>query len=234
MTFGIYSNLSNKNAYIDKNVDSRFSSSVSKSIDSLRSMGPRVNAALSKFDNIIILENADSKIPEKFSATNKKLQACARDAFGFVSRKDKAIVLIQDNHARKDATIEGDIFSQGADTLSHEVGHLLDEELSSTDEFVSAYAHDLCVIEKAIKEGCETIHGRDLQEVLTYLKHYTEGADFSNGITEDDITREGLRENFAECFSTLVDSEASEINEIFADLFLNSISATKKLCDIIC
>ena len=65
--------------------------------------------------------------------------------------------------------------------------------------------------------------------MLYYLRHYVDGVNFEDGISEEDITRTGLRENFAECFSTIVDEHPSEINSIYSELFKNTMEQTRKL-----
>lgn len=216
------------NYYVAQDVDSRFSSSVQESAQHVSCFSTKASNAVSKLDNVIILKDSKSEVPEGFERTDKKLHKHAEDAFGFVSKPDDAVVIIQDNHGRKDERLEGNIYSQGADTFSHEVGHLLDEEYSQTEAFQAAYLQDLMNIEAALKDPNSKVCGEDLREMLVYLKHYTEGADFSDGIDESDVTREGLRENFAECFSTMADSNPSKINQIYAALFPNTMATTRE------
>lgn len=214
------------NYYAASGVDSAFGKNVSDTIQRLQAFSPKTRAAISKIDNVIILKNSNSQMPDGFEKTKDKLEKYALDAYGFVSKPDRAIVLNQENHYRKDTSLEGSYQEQAADTASHELGHLVDDEYSTSDKFKSAYFMDLKNIEKMLKEGEKEIQGHNLDEMLEYLKHYIEGADFSDGIDENDITREGLRENFAECFSTIMDANPSEINSVYAALFPNTMRET--------
>ena len=49
----------------------------------------------------------------------------AKDAYGFYSKKAKSFVFVESNHERKDKNLEGSVAEQGADTLTHEFGHLI-------------------------------------------------------------------------------------------------------------
>jgi len=216
----------NTNYYITNGVDRDFQESVFNSMNNLNNFSDKTRNAVSKIDNVIILKDSDSAISDEFSNTKEKLDKYATDAYGFVSRKDKAIVINEHNHQRKDVSLEGSYADQAADTVTHEIGHLIDEELSTTDTFKNAYLKDLKNIENMLNAGVTEIGGHDLRQMLVYLKHYMEGVDFSDGIDEKDITREGLRENFAECFSTIADTSPSEINGIYAALFPNTMQTT--------
>ena len=195
-------------------------------IGKLEDFSAKAQQAISELHNIIVLDNSETLLPSGFDETQKKLDKYASDAYGFVSRKDKAIVLNEQNHNRKDVSLEGTIESQAADTISHEIGHLIDKDFSTSDSFKEAYLKDLKSIEEKLLNGETQIGNQNLNEMLIYLKHYMEGADFSDGIDEKDITREGLRENFAECFSTIIDENPSEINSIYAELFPNTMKET--------
>ena len=165
-------------------------------------------------------------MPEEFKKTETKFHKYAEDAYGFVSKADNAIVLVEKNHGRKNAALEGTIAEQAEDTFTHETGHLIDDEYSTTDAFKQAYLRDLKNIDGLLDDPNSKICGEDTLEMVNYLHHYMEGVNFQDGIDESDITREGLRENFAECFSTLADSHPTKINEIYAALFPNTMKTT--------
>lgn len=213
------------NICVADSVSRNFSDNVLKTLENLSAFSSKTKKALSGLENIFILKNSDSPISDEFIRTRKKLQEYASDAYGFVCKPDKAIVINEGNHKRKDVSLEGSIETQASDTLSHEIGHLIDEEYSTSEEFKQAYLSDLEDIEERLNDK-ENKNLKNLQEMLFYLKHYMEGVDFSDGIDENDITREGLRENFAECFSTIVDKNPSEINGIFASLFPRTMKQT--------
>lgn len=210
-----------------KNIDKEFSQSIFTQFQNLKNSTPKIREALKKIDNIVVLKSAQSDTPDELSDVKRCIQGEANIAYGFVSKPDKAVVIIQDNHKRKNEALEGEMNTQGEDTLNHEIGHLVDDGLSSSSEFKSAYLKDLKRIEKMLKE-CPDLRfqGMTLNEILEYEKHYFEGSDFSRGISENDVTRRGLRENFAECFSTITDNHPSKINEIFAFLFPNTMQKT--------
>ena len=214
---------------VTNSVTDAFSQSIFDTIDTLNNHSDITASALEDLENIIILDSKDSDIADKFSATEDKFHKHAQDAYGFVSKKDNAIVIVEENHRRKDASLEGSIEHQGADTTAHEIGHLIDDELSSTDEFKQAYFADLKAIETMLEDENAQINGHNLREMIFYLRHYVDGVNFEDGISEEDITRTGLRENFAECFSTIVDEHPSEINEIYSTLFKNTMAKTQAL-----
>lgn len=214
---------------VSNGVTDAFSQSIFDTVDALGKYSDKTAEALNSVKNIIILEDKNSDISDNFQATEEKFHKHAQDAYGFVSKEDNAIVIVQDNHQRKDVSLEGSIEQQGADTFNHEIGHIIDKELSTTDEFKKAYLADLKVIEEMLEDENAQINGRDLRETLHYLKHYVDGVNFEDGISEEDITRTGLRENFAECFSTIVDENPSEINEIYSTLFKNTMAQTQAL-----
>ena len=213
------------NFYAAEGVDKKFRENICETLQKLSIFSPSVQNALTNLENIIILKDSASYIPENFSATKTKLNQYASDAYGFVSKPDSAIVINEQNHQRKDVLLEGNVQTQASDTLSHEIGHLIDKEYSKSQSFQQAYLQDLKDIEEKLNKNRQ-VKSRDLKEMLVYLKHYMEGVDFSDGIDEKDITKEGLRENFAECFSTIVDENPSEINDIFVSLFPHTMKQT--------
>jgi hypothetical protein len=169
--------------------------------------------------NVMVVANSDTPVDSVFSTINKFLKNDAADAYGFVSRNDSAIVINYDNHRRKPEMVEGALDTEGADTLNHEIGHILGNDFSQTKKFRKSYYADLKRIEKSLKKDVT------LNQLLEYLKHYTEGADFSSKITKKDVTERGLKENFAECFSMIADTNPSQINQLYANLFPNSMKA---------
>ena len=225
-------NTANRNQFtfsISNGVTDAFSEGICDTVDMLSQYSDVTRNALGNLDNIIILESKDSDISDEFSATENKFHKYALDAYGFVSKDDNAIVIVEENHGRKDVSLEGSRTNQGADTAAHEIGHLIDNELSSTEEFKQAYLADLEAIEAMLQNPNAQIKGHDLREIIFYLRHYVDGVNFEDGISEEDITRTGLRENFAECFSTIVDEHPSEINEIYSTLFKNTMAQTQAL-----
>lgn len=181
-------------------------------------------------DNVIILSTPDTaqidEIKELDDTTKdvikKQINGGASDAYGFYSKKSDSIVLIQSNHGRKDTNYEGSIAEQGADTMLHEYAHLIDKDISSSADYKKAYFNDLKDIEKQLNENPDAlIPGSDMtyRDAMVYFDHYYEGADFSDGIDKSDVTRRGLRENFAESYATVYDNKESKVNEIYASLF---------------
>lgn len=180
--------------------------------------------------NVIILSTPDTaqidEIRELDDNTKQVVKdyinGGAQDAYGFYSKKSDSIVLIQSNHERKEPKYEGSLAEQGADTMIHEFAHLMDKDISSSEGFKSAYFEDLKEIEKHLNENPDaTIAGSDMtyRDAMVYFDHYYEGADFSDGIDKSDVTRRGLRENFAESYATVYDNKKSEVNEIYEALF---------------
>ena len=216
-------------ATVSNGVDSEFAQSIFSTISEIKNISDVIASAVDSFENVIVLKDKSADIPEEYFSTQEKFNKYAQDAYGFVSKDDSAIVIVQDNHMRKDVELEGDLYSQGADTIAHEIGHLVDDELSTTNAFKQAYLADLKAIEQMLQTPDAEIFGKNLREMIFYLKHYVEGVNFEDGISEDDIVRAGLRENFAECFSTLVDSNPSKINQIFSTLFCNTMAQTASL-----
>lgn len=221
-------NISAKKIYTINCVSEAFKDNALNGLQNIQTRFSAAKNALSKLDNIIFLKDNSSAIPDEFEKTKQKFSNSALDAYGFVSRADKAIVLVEDNHNRKDERLEGNKSSQAEDTITHEIGHLIDDELSTSNEFVDAYINDLKNIELMLNSGVEEIKGEKLKDMLVYLKHYIEGVNFEDGIDKKDITREGLRENFAECFSTIADSHPTKINDIYSELFPNTMAVTKE------
>lgn len=219
-------NFSGYNTTVSNGVSGEFSNSIFETVTRLKEVSPVISAAMSDFSNIIILENAESFLPEEYFKTSQKLNNYATEAYGFVSKDDDALVIIQQNHNNRNLDLEGDICSQAADTFAHEVGHYIDDEFSTSDDYKKAYLADLKHISSMISDSDKKVCGEDLSASIYYLKHYLTGVNFEDGISEEDITRTGLRENFAECFSTLVDENPSKINEIYAELFPNTMSKT--------
>lgn len=216
--------------FVSKGVDNDFARSIFTSVERLRNSTPVISEAARKIENVVVLKDAQSKIPNGFDDIEKAVEGDANIAYGFVSKPSKSIVIIQDNHNRKNIELEGDIIAQGADTVNHEIGHVVDDGLSQSDEFKNAYLADLKTILSILSAYPDAkINDISLVEILKYQKHYLDGVNFTDGIDETDVTRRGLRENFAECFSTIVDSNHSKINGIFAALFPNSMQKTWEL-----
>lgn len=215
----------NINVYVADGVDNKFKENTCETLNSISCFSKKAQKAVANLRNVIVLKDSMSVMPAKFARTKHKLNKHASDAYGFVCKTDKAIVINEHNHKRKDVSLEGSLESQVSDTLSHEIGHLIDKNYSTSPRFVNAYLKDLKNIEQMIKNG-EKVNSREVKDMVVYLKHYMEGADFSDGIDRRDVSREGLRENFAECFSTIVDEKPSEINDIFKALFPNTMAQT--------
>ena len=216
-----------QNTFLSDGVTTDFANSVLVSASNLNNYSSVTQAAMEDLENIIILKDKDSAISDEFASTRDKFVNYASEAYGFVSRGDNAIVIVEDNHHRKNVELEGSLEEQAADTFSHEIGHIIDKELSTTEEFRKAFLKDLEVIHTMLINPNAQIEGENLRESLFYLKHYVEGVNFEDGISEEDITRTGLRENFAECFSTIVDTNPSKINKIFSTLFTNTMEQTR-------
>ena len=212
---------------VSNGVSSDFANSVLSSAANLGAFSSVTDAALAEIGNIIILKDKNSAISDEFTSTRDKFINYASEAYGFVSRGDDAIVIVEDNHQRKNTKLEGSIEEQAADTFAHEIGHVIDKELSTTEEFRNAFLKDLQAIHSMLINPNPQIEDENLRESLFYLKHYVEGVNFEDGISEDDITRTGLRENFAECFSTIIDPNPSKINKIFSTLFTNTMEQTR-------
>ena len=213
--------------FVSDGVSSDFANSVLAATENLSSFSSITETALAEIDNVIILKDKNSAISDEFTSTRDKFINYASESYGFVSRKDNAIVIVEDNHHRKNVDLEGSLEERAADTFAHELGHVIDKELSTTDEFRKAFLKDLQAIHSMLINPNPQIEGENLRESLFYLKHYVEGVNFEDGISEDDITRTGLRENFAECFSTIVDANPSKINKIFSTLFTNTMEQTR-------
>ena len=166
------------------------------------------------------------------SDISKFLNGKGEIAFGLHTKKDDTICIVENNHIRKDEALEGDFETQGADTLTHEFGHSFDKGYSNSYTFKKAFLADLLEFEKNLLENPdEKIPGSDMtyQDAKEYFKHYLEGVNFSDGIDETDLTVRGLRENFAESFSTICDTSESEVNHIYTSLFSNSVETVENL-----
>ena len=192
-------------------------------------------------ENVIILSTPNAKQIEEMTELDeddKKLlmeyiAGDAKEAYGFYSKKAKSFVFVESNHERKDKNLEGTVAEQGADTLTHEFGHLIGNKKSETAEFRNAYLADLKEINEKLKENPnQKIGNSDMtyKEALSYFDHYIEGADFSDGINEKDVTARGARENYAEAFSVLNDLNENYSNEIFKELFSNSVNTVAFSC----
>jgi hypothetical protein len=128
--------LNTSQIYVDKDVDTDFANNV---IEQYQSLCQFSNGEKAK--KLVILEDVKDieKIEEEYQALAQYLKGDASIAYGIYSKKDDAICIIQNNHQRKEKEYEGDITQQGADTLTHEFAHLLDEGLSQTSLFESAF-----------------------------------------------------------------------------------------------
>ena len=191
--------------------------------------------------NLIILSSPDAKQISEMKELDEEdkrllmeyISGDAKDAYGFYSKKAKTFVFIESNHARKDKNLEGSVSEQGADTLTHEFGHLVGNKNSESQEFRSAYLADLKEIEAKLKENPnQKIGDSDMtyKEALVYFDHYIEGTDFSDGIDEKDVTARGARENYAEAFSIVNDQNENYSNEIFKELFPNTVNTVAFSC----
>lgn len=209
--------------FVSANVDSQFAQNTIEQYADLANNNKKVS-------NVIILSSPDTNEIDEIKELSDKDKAVlkdyikngASDAYGFYSKKSDSIVIIQSNHNRKETKYEGQIAEQGADTMLHEYAHLLDTDISSSNAYKQAYLNDLKAIEKQLKENPDAkIAGSDMtyKEAMIYFDHYYEGADFSDGIDESDVTRRGLRENFAESYATVCDNNISDVNEIYKALF---------------
>ena len=221
--------LNTSQVFIDGNVDTDFANNVIKQYQNLCQFSDG-----QKVKKLVILKDAQDadKIKDEYAALAQYLQGDANIAYGVYSKKDDAICIVQNNHQRKEEKYEGDILTQGSDTLTHEFAHLLDEDYSESSIFRNAFLKDLKTFEKNLSQNPnENIANSDMSylEAKEYFKHYIEGVDFSDGIDMKDITRRGARENFAESYSTIFDNNPSKVNEIYASIFSNSINATKTL-----
>ena len=178
--------ISEYNVTVSGKSNEAFNDNIFRTIDRIGQYSETTANAIDDFSNVIILKDKTSEIPEEYFSTAEKLDKYASEAYGFVSKDDSAIVIIQDNHQRKNVALEGNIEEQGADTIAHEIGHLVDDELSTTDSFKKAYLTDLKRIEKMLSTENASICGEDLKTTLIYLKHYMESVNFEDGISEDD------------------------------------------------
>ena len=218
--------------FVSDKADSRFAKNVIDQYVSLAEDNRKVS-------NVIVLSSPDVSEIEEIKELDDKTKAVitdyieggASDAYGFYSKKADSIIIIQSNHGRKETKYEGELAEQGADTMLHEYAHLLDTNISSSEAYKEAYYNDLKEIERHLKENPdEKIAGSDMtyRDAMVYFDHYYEGADFSDGITKDDVTRRGLRENFAESYATVCDNCESGVNAIYSELFPNSTAFVRE------
>ncbi len=216
-------NSSDTSVFVSDGVDSGFADNVisqyaalAQNHDTVKNVVILSAPDVSQVDEIKELDDSSKK------AIKEYIEGSAVDAYGFYSKKSDSIVIIQSNHNRKDTKYEGSLSEQGADTMLHEYAHFIDKDISSSDDFKSAYYEDLKDIEKHMNENPdEKIQGSDMtyRDAMVYFDHYYEGADFSDGIDKSDVTRRGLRENFAEAYATVYDNKKSEVNDIYSALF---------------
>lgn len=229
-------NSTTPNVYVDKYVDKKFASNITDKYAKLSEQ-----YGVKDVDSIIILSNADAdKIEELTGIDNSDkellmdyVSGTAKDSYGFYSKKANAFVFMERNHERKDTALEGSIEEQGADTLTHEFGHLFGNANSEKDEFRAAYKEDLEYIYEQLQANPDgKIGDSDMtyREAVSYFSHYMDGADFSDGISNKDITAKGARENYAEAFSVINDTEENASNNIFRTLFSNSINQVSLDC----
>ena len=225
-------NSSETSVFVSDGVDSDFADNVISQYASMAQNHDTVS-------NVIILSAPDTaqvddikELDDDTKDTIKEyINGGASDAYGFYSKKSDSIVLIQSNHERKDTNYEGSISEQGADTMLHEYAHLIDKDISSSADYKKAYFNDLKAIEKQLNENPDAlIPGSDMtyRDAMVYFDHYYEGADFSDGIDKSDVTRRGLRENFAESYATVYDNKESKVNEIYASLFPNATNYVRE------
>ncbi len=185
-------------------------------------------------DKLVILKSASEigELKDFCPKLEKSLGDDASIAYGVYDKKDKAICLIQDNHKRKDFKYEGTIAEQGSDTLTHEFGHLIDKKYSKSKSFKNAYRTDLEEFARNLEENPDRkIANSDMtyKEAKDYFKHYIEGAYFSDGIDNSDVTKTGRREQWAEAFSIAFDQSENKANAIHKALFKNTYN---KFCEI--
>lgn len=224
------------NLFVEKDASKDFAKNIQNKFEELSTIYD-----VGKVKNIVILYDADAEAIKNLTGideTDKELlmdyiSDDAKDAYGFYSKKAQSFVFIEKNHGRKDKSLEGTISEQGADTLAHEFGHLFGNENSKSSTFRAAYLTDLKAInEKLVQNPNAKIGDSDMtyKEAIEYFDHYLEGVDFSDGISEDDVSITGAKENYAEAFSILNDSFNNESNNIFAELFSNTLEQVRKDC----
>lgn len=222
--------------FINEKVDKEFALNI---VNSYKTLTDRYDEA--GVENVIILSFPNAKQIEEMKELDEDdkqllmnyISGDAKDAYGFYSKKAKTFVLVESNHKRKDKNLEGSISEQGADTLTHEFGHLVGNKNSESQEFRNAYLTDLKAINEKLKENpSQKIGNSDMsyKEALSYFDHYMEGTDFSDGIDEKDITARGARENYAEAFSIVNDQNENYSNEIFKELFPNTVNTVAFSC----
>lgn len=215
--------------YVDKKVDKDFAKNTIEQYEYLCAHSKNPCAK-----NLIILSNPnDINQIDAFGDDIKQYFAGDGEiAYGLYSKKYDTIFITESNHERKVEALEGKKETQGADTLTHEYGHLLDKGASQSASFREAYLKDLKNLEKMLNENPNQTIGNSTMtanEALEYFKHYLEGTDFADGIDENDLTKRGLREGFAEAFSSVFDSKRSEVNAIYEELFKNSCETVREI-----
>ena len=224
------------NLFVSKDADKNFANNIKEKFKEL------TNAYnVNEIKNIVILGDADAEAIANLtgiSQSDKELlmdyvSGDAKDAYGFYSKKAKSFVFIEKNHERKDKALEGSLEEQGADTLAHEFGHLFGNTKSAENDFRAAYLKDLKELAKQLDKNPDAKIGNSdmtYAEAIKYFDHYIEGVDFSDGIDQKDITLTGAKENYAEAFSILNDSFDNESNNIFTELFSNTMEEVRKDC----
>jgi len=223
-------NMNTPKIYVDSKVSKSFADNTLRQYNSLL----RNSSSDIRGKSLVILKNAQNAQNIKGIDPNtlKYFEGDGSIAYGLYAKNSDTIFIMEDNHERKVEKYEGKIDTQGADTLTHEFGHLLDKGVSSSNAFKKAYLSDLKNLYSMLQSNPEAeIDGSDMTyaDSVEYFKHYMEGVDFTDGIDEEDITRTGLRENFAESFSNIFDSNKTKVNEIYSTIFANSTEAVKNL-----
>lgn len=224
------------NLYVSKDTSVDFAKNIKEKFEELATIYD-----VNEIKNIVVLNEADAEAIENLTGIEQSdkdllmdyVSDDAKDAYGFYSKKAQSFVFIEKNHERKNKSLEGDIAEQGADTLAHEFGHLFGNEKSKEEDFRNAYLKDLKNLEKQLNENPDKKIGKSdmsYQEAIRYFDHYMEDVDFSDGIDENDITITGAKENYAEAFSILNDSFDNDSNDIFAEIFSNTIEEVRKDC----
>lgn len=224
------------NLYVSKDANTDFAKNIKEKFEELSTIYD-----VNEVKNIVVLKEADAEAIANLAGISKDEKALlmdyvngdAKDAYGFYSKKAQSFVFIEKNHERKDESLEGSIEEQGADTLAHEFGHLFGNEKSKEEDFRNAYLKDLQALAKQLEKNPNKKIGNSnmsYKEAIEYFDHYLEGVDFADGIDQEDITVTGAKENYAEAFSILNDSFDNESNNIFAELFSNTMEEVLKDC----
>ena len=156
--FNPYNSAKTQRYDISSGVGDNFSKSIFEAADRISGYSDITKDAIDSLDNVIILKDTESDISDDFENTREKFHKYASDAYGFVSKNDNAVVIVEDNHKRKDVSLEGSLEEQGADTFAHEIGHIVDKDLSQSEEFKQAYFSDLKEIESMLEDKNSTIY----------------------------------------------------------------------------